>query len=49
MFINVKNSNIANIVREVLKGKKVEEFPDKLCLEMLSGKAENKRKLQERL
>ena len=28
------NSNIANIVREVLKGKKVEEFPDKLCLDI---------------
>ena len=28
------NSDIANIVREVLKGKKVEEFPDKLCLDI---------------
>lgn len=28
------NSNIANIIREVLKGKKVEEFPDKLCLDI---------------
>lgn len=28
------NGDIANIIREVLKGKKVEEFPDKLCLDI---------------